>query len=180
MFGAVSLLVWGGIRADELRVLERETARELFGEWKEGRRRSRRGLWTAGASMMTERTGTKGRHLKCDQQGAQAGSHSKPARSMELKCDKKSVLAYYMAGGRWEWAKQPGENETLTPRFGIMPVREAALSAGTALGWGIRHGQEKTLVGLFQAPGPCEAAALRCLARPRLVRPVTREAAIGR
>ena len=27
-----SLVVWGGIRADEFLVLERETARELFGE----------------------------------------------------------------------------------------------------------------------------------------------------
>ena len=44
IFDVESLLVWEGIRADEVRVLERETARELFGEWKEGRRRSRRGL----------------------------------------------------------------------------------------------------------------------------------------
>lgn len=100
MFKGESLLVWGGIRADELRVLERETARELFGEWKEGRRRSRRGLWTAGPSMMTEGTGTRGRHRGCDQQELVpwAGSHNKPARSRELKCDQKSVLVYYRGG----------------------------------------------------------------------------------
>lgn len=102
MFDEESLLVWGGIRADELRVLERETARELFGEWKEGRRRSRRGLWTAGASMMTERTGTKGRHRRCDQQEQEpwvTGSHNKPARSTELKCDQKVSLSL-LDGGR--------------------------------------------------------------------------------
>lgn len=49
--------------------------------------------------------------------------------------------------------------------------------------WGIRHRQEKTLVGLFQAPGPCVVAALRRLAQlawqRALPRSVTREAAIG-
>jgi hypothetical protein len=44
MFDEESFMVWGGIRADEVRLLERETVRELFGEWKEGLRRSRRGL----------------------------------------------------------------------------------------------------------------------------------------
>lgn len=132
MFDEESLLVWGGIRADELRVLDRETARELFGEWKEGRRRSRRGLWTAGPSMMTERTGTKGRHPRCDQQEQEpwAGCHNKPARSTELKCDQKVSLSLQHGGQAMEWAKQPGENETHAPRYGIMPVREAALSAG--------------------------------------------------
>lgn len=50
--------------------------------------------------MMTEGTGTRGRHRGCDQQELVpwAGSHNKPARSRELKCDQKSVLVYYRGG----------------------------------------------------------------------------------
>lgn len=50
--------------------------------------------------MMTEGTGTRGRHRGCDQQELVpwSGSHNKPARSRELKCDQKSVLVYYRGG----------------------------------------------------------------------------------
>lgn len=134
MFDEASLLVWGGIRADELRVLERETARELFGEWKEGRRRSRRGLWTAGPSMMTERGR---RDVTADV------TNRNRSRRLGLTTSQRDQRSQV--------------RDHACPGSGV-------ICGTDSVGRGIRHRQEETLVGLFAAPGPCALAALRCLA----------------